>query len=277
MEKKDNKKCFIWLFIVFLITSIGLSGYIIYDKIKDSNTINKTNKTSSANPTTNDIENNNKNELENNGNKDIEHNPIDIEIKNYENKKIIFDFKKENTNNIMELGFNLLERLTEDKYNLNITISNIVVNGNTHSVKIKNWDPYISGCEKGIDEVIYFDDKIIYEPFGEWCWLSELDKIRIFKNQYIILEIYSEDVSWIYIFDENGNELKSDKKIGISQIENMNDDSIIFIGWDYDIENQICKDNKYKLIIEDNKIIYQLIKTGENEICMNDYIGESIN
>ena len=48
----------------------------------------------------------------------------------------------------------------------------------------------------------------------------------------------------------------------------MNNDSIIFTGWDKDIEEQVCKDNKYELQINNDVITYNLITKGENESCI---------
>lgn len=220
-----KKKKNVWLIIILIILVLGVVGYIIYDNIKDDNG----------------------------------------QTTRFETKDIILDFQKEKSNNVMEVDYELMVQLTENKYKVNLTINNIEVNGKKHEVKIKNYEPNDYSCEQGVDKVVYLDNKIIYEPSDEACYLSGLYKIILFKNQYIILHIGD----YIHIYDETGTEIKSDKDMEIYTIDNISDNSIIFTGWDNGDDEQVCKDNKYELKIENNVINYNLIKKGTNDWCMD--------
>lgn len=256
MEEKKNNNGLIWLVVILIILVLGLIGYIIYNNVKEDNKVDIVENTNTTTITTTTTESVNDDSND------------DIEDKEFESKNVVLDFNKEKSNDVMEIGYDVLEPLTENKYKTNLEINNILVNGRAHYVKIKNYEPNDYDCKKSVDKVIYFDDKIVYEPYAEGCYLSGLSKIRLFKKQYIILEIGSQNGGWIHIFDEDGKELKSEKDMVVSIIDSMNNDSIIFTGWDKDIEEQVCKDNKYELQINNDVITYNLITKGENESCI---------
>lgn len=223
MERKKFDKG-IWLIIILIILVLGLVGYVIYNNLKDDNAKNNNNR----------------------------------ETTQFETKDITLDFQKEKLDNVMEVDFGLMDSLTENKYKVNLTINNIEVNGKKHEVKIKNYEPNDYSCKQGVDKVVYLDNKIIYEPSDEACYLSGLYKIILFKNQYIVLHIGAS----IHIYDENGIEIKLEKDMIITTIDNTSDNSIIFTGWDDGDNGQVCKDNKYELKIENKVISYNLIKKG---------------
>lgn len=220
----------IWLIIILIILVLGIVGYVIYDNLKDDGVNNNDNGGTTQ----------------------------------FETKDITLDFQKEKLNNV-KVDWDLMEQLTENKYKVNLTINNIEVNGKKHEVKIKNYEPNDYSCKQGVDKVVYLDNKIIYEPSDEACYLSGLYKIILFKNQYIILHIGD----YIHIYDENGTEIKSEKDMVISTIDNTSDNSLIFTGWDDGDNSQVCRDNKYELKIENNVISYTLIKKGTNDLCMD--------
>jgi len=244
---EEKKKGLIWLIVILIVLVCGLIGYIIFDKVMLTDKEN----TKSTTTTENSESNNN-------------------EDSNYQKKDIVLDFEKEKEKNYMEIGNGLPSQYTEDKYTINMTIDNIKVNGTKHNVKIKNFEPNDYNCEKGKDKVVYFDDKSIYEPMYEGCYLTSLGEIIVFKNNYIILRFFSEGGGWFNIYDSQGNELKSKEDISVAELKSVDEDVIKFISYEYDenSEESMCRPNEYEMTIENNVIKYTLVKTGEYTGCM---------
>lgn len=266
MEKNKNNKILIGIIFVLSVLILGLIGYIVYDKIitfpENKNTITnqntETNNNDNQNTELNNSENKNDNaESNNNG--------------NLINKKkdILLDFEKIKENNVVEVGLELFEKYTENKYTINLEIDNINVNGKKHSVKIKNYEPDDYDCKKGKDKVVYFDDVPVYEPTGEGCYLTNLGEIIVFKNNYIILIFNSEYGGRFNVFDSQGNEIKPKEDIGGVIFKSVDKNVIKFISYEFleNSEEQECRPNEYEMTIENNIIKYNLIKTGELEYC----------
>jgi len=253
-EEKSNKGL-VWLIVILIILVLGLIGYIVYDKaLKDNNESSNNSNTTTTIITTENIESNNN------------------EDTNYPKKDMVLDFEKAKKDN--RLNFNdrrgnvLLADLTENKYNINLTIENISLNSKKHFLKVVNYKPNDYDCEKGIEKVIYFDNEVIYEPEGEGCYLSGLEDILVYQNKYVIIVFMYQNGGWIDVFDEDGKRLKTNIDMTVSSIEQINENNITIIGWPDNNEELSCKDNEYELKIEDGIINYSLINVGTNENCI---------
>jgi len=253
VEKKSNKGLIglIVLLIILFFIVLALVGYIIWDKTNNQKTEISTTTTTIPIQTTKNVVDNSKYDQEN----------------LTDSKNIVLDFQQEHKNNVMEIGFGLFETLTENKYKVNLTINNIKTNNKSHIIKILNFEPNDYDCEEGVEKVVYFDDKIIFEPSGEDCYLAGLSEIILFKDKYVILPIGIQDSGLIKIFNENGIEIKIDDNIVVQMIKTITNDSIIFNGWDRTEQDLECLDNEYELKIENDIVSYKLIKKGTNHYC----------
>lgn len=257
-NKKDRK---VMLFISALVIIIlALASYIIFDKVvyseieKNMTTTTTTSTTTSTSASITTTTTTKKKET----NKDD----------NSNNKKVVLDYEKEKKNNFMNTGYELMSKYTKDKYVIDMTIENINVNGKKHSVTIKNFDPNNYNCKKGKDKVVYFDDKVIYEPVAEGCYITGLSEVVAFNNKYIILRFLAERGGWINIFDANGKEIKPKEDISFEKIISVDKDVIKFMSYEFDEEGSMCRPNEYEMTIENDVVKYKLIKTGEYDYCM---------
>lgn len=249
MEEKKNNRGLIWIIIILIVLVLGLVGYILYDKVKPTDEKNQNTTTTTTTEITQSITNEDTNSLK---------------------KDIVLDFENEKENNLMEISAELFSQYTEDKYTINMTIDNINVNGTKHNVKIKNYEPNDYSCEIGKDKVVYFDDKSIYEPMYEGCYLTGLSEIIVLKNNYIVLKFSSEGGGWVNVYDTQGNEIKAKEDISVAELKSVDEDVIKFVSYEYDenSEEAMCRHNEYEMTIENNEIKYTLVKTGELVGCM---------
>lgn len=273
ITQETNKKSIIVITILCLII-FGLVGYIIYDKASS----NHENLNTESNENTSIIENQDDEPVTPNENETLSNEQSNRE-KEYESKDINIDYNSIKTNNYVGFTWDSLEDYTEDKYAINLSINNIMTNNKSHSIKISNYKPGDYSCTKGIEKVISFDGKVFYEPWAQGCYLSGLNKIIVLNNKYVVVYINAEANGWIYVFDENGNEIKTYEeadynKSNISDkvflhIDNITDDTITFTGYDRWVDNDLhCKNNKYNLTIEDNVLHYSLVEEGSEIIEM---------
>lgn len=279
--KNNNKKTLIIVTILCLVIT-ALVGYIIYDKTSS----NKKELPTSTEPSENtnfqdgekvfDLSEREETPVTQNENTTNEQ----FVEKEYETKNVDIDFNSIKTNNYVGFTWDSLEDYTEDKYAVNLSINNIMTNNKSHSIKISNYKPDDYSCTKGIEKVISFDGKPFYEPYAQGCYLSGLNKIIVLNNKYVVVYIGAEGSGWIYVFDENGNELKTHDETNTNttrsdmaffDIDNITDDTITFTGFDSRVHDDMrCKDNKYNLTINNGVLNYTLIQKGTNtyELCL---------
>ena len=249
MEEKNNK-VLIWLIIILVLS---LVGYIVYDNFLK---IDKTNPNYDNNSTTTTTTN-----LTSNINKGNEENRD-------EKEDFVLSFDNENPDGTKSNFYSLIETLNgfSDTTNIkDIIINGIKLEGKTHLIKIKNFnpnDPY--DCVKGTDKVLYFDEKVLYEPENEACYLSNISKIIVLDEKYLVIHYAAQNGGFVIIVDKSGNEIPMENNIIVSSINFINNDSIYFEGWKADED---CYSNLYKLNIVDNKVQINLIDESNNMLC----------
>ena len=273
--KNNNKKGLIIVTILCLLFT-ALVGYIIYDKTSSNKGNVPTNIESNEN--TNITENQEETPVTQNENENTANEQF-VE-KEYEMKNIDVDFNSIKTNNYVGFTWDSLENYTENKYAINLSINNIMTNDKAHSIKISNYKPGDYSCTQGVEKVISFDGKPFYEPYAQGCYLSGLNKIIVLNNKYVVIYIGAESAGWIYVFDENGNEIKTHEEtnnktvrsdMAFFDIDNITDDTITFTGFDSRVHDDMrCKDNKYNLTINNGVLNYTLIEKGTviNQLCL---------
>ena len=273
--KNNNKKVLIIVTILCLLFT-ALVGYIIYDKTSSNKGNVPTNIESNENSAI--TENQEETQVTQNENENTTNDQF-VE-KDYEMKNIDVDFNSIKTKNYANTDYDFLENYTENKYAINLSINNIMTNNKSHSIKISNYKPGDYSCTRGVEKVISFDGKPLYEPYAQGCYLSGLNKIIVLNNKYVVIYIGAEGSGWIYVFDENGNEIKTHEEtnnktvrsdMAFFEIDNITDDTITFTGFDSRVHDDMrCKDNKYNLTINNGVLNYTLIQKGTNtsELCL---------
>lgn len=246
MEEKKNNKGLIWLIVILIILVLGLIGYIVYDKtIKDDNQLLNNNTTTTTT-----------------SNKDNEES-----TKSKEDLLLYFE-NNENPDGTKRNYYDVVGNIGAFSSTQNIkdvVINDIKLEGKSHLIKIKNFNPDDSyDCVKGKDKVLYFDEQILHEPENEACYLSSLSNLVVLNEKYLVVHYSVQNGGFMIIVDKNGNKISMPNDIIVSSINFVNNNTIYFEGWENDEE---CYSNLYKLSIVDNKVQINLIDKSTNMLC----------
>lgn len=251
MEEKNKNKSLIWIIITIIILILGIAGYIVYDnflKVDKTNPNYENTSTTSTNTTSNIIKDN--------------------EESTKQKEDLLLNFDNENPDGTKRNFYDVVRNINAFSGTKNIkdiVIDDIKLEGKSHLIKIKNFnpnDPY--DCVKGTDKVLYFDKQVLYEPENEACYLSNVSNIIVIKEKYLVIHYSVQNGGFMIIVDKNGNKIFMPDNIIVSSINFVNNDSIYFEGWESDEE---CYSNLYKLDIVDNKVQTNLIDKSSNMLC----------
>lgn len=249
MEEKKNNKEPIWLIISLIALVLGLIGFIVYDKVlKVDKTISNSNITSTTITTT----------TVKNSSEKIQKKDRIIEFDSHTNTN------GENLNHLDLVPY-LYEESSQRENIKDLIIKNIKISGKTHEIKIENFNPDDDyDCKKGKDRVLYFDEKVIYEPEFEACYLEGIENVIVLDDKYLIIHYEAQNSGFAFILDNAGNEIKIPDDIIVSSINFVNNNTIYFEGWE---SGEECYSNLYKLQIIDNKVKIDFIDSSNDTLC----------
>lgn len=249
MKEKKNQNGLVWLIVILIVLVLGLAVYIVYDKVlsKDKILVNN-NETGTTTTTT----------------------TVKDSSEKIQKEDLILDFDS-NTNingeylNHIDLVPYIYENDSQREKINDLIIKNIKIEGKTHQIKIKNFNPEeFYDCKKGKDKVLYFDEKVIYEPEFEACYLEGIASVIVLDDKYLVMHYEAENSGFVIILDKNGNEITLPDDIIVSSINFVNNNTIYFEGWK---SGEDCYSNLYKLQIIDNKVKIDFVDSSKNTLC----------
>lgn len=248
MGETKTRKSLVWIIITIIILILGIIGYVVYDNVLkvDKKIPNYENNDTSTSNIMKDNEESTKQKED-----------LLLYFENNENP----DGTKRNFYDVV----GNINAFSDTKNIKDVVINDIKLEGKSHLIKIKNFnpnDPY--DCVKGIDKVLYFDEQVLYEPENEACYLSNVSNIIVLNEKYLVIHYSVQNGGFMIIVDKNGNKISMPNNIIVSSINFVNNDTIYFEGWEADEE---CYSNLYKLDIVDNKVQTNLMDKSSNMLC----------
>ena len=250
MEQKKNKNGVIALLVVLVVILAVLCVLFATDTINFKT--NKSNNNQSSETTVDKI--------------DID--TVEDSTENMQSENEFVNIEIKYSGEVVNLQKYILEFDANNEYEgklLNLTVSNIELNGNIHNYEIKNKP---QDCLRLIDKNIYNDnhyseyiDEIKIGHMGtQACYLCAISSLFVIQNKYLGVSTSCQGGIYISIFDEKGNSIDS---INVNDFK-FEDNKIIY---DEYVGDDGCFISKYAYTIVDGKPTKELINKEKNTTC----------